>query len=346
MTQPPALANDPNVRTDDRMSALINQLVAFVAVLDPDGRLKEVDQAALAVAGLREEDVIGRHFWDTFWWDYDPEVQGAVRDDIEGAREGRVTRRETAAQTADGGRLWVRFHVGPIYDAAGKVVEIVASGSDISTQKEHEAALEKEREQLELLNRELRHRVRNLFAIVQAGLSISARTTDTKEEMIVDARSRISSLAASHMAGVEKRPPEHFTLDELAHAVLAPHDPGDDLLRIEGPALDLPEHVMTPITLILHELATNAVRHGTWSAADGRVSVEWRTVAASDGGSARAIELCWEETAPDSERLDSAEIKRLSFSKGLVERCASQLGGAVRWVDRPEGWQASVSMIV
>ena len=330
------------IRTDDRLRALINQLVAFVAVLDADGNLKAVDDEALHIAGLRLGDVWGKPFWDTYWWTYDDAMRDRMRGFVETARKGGAVRQEIVARTVNDGRLPVLFHIGPILDETGTVVEIVASGSDISMQKMHEAALDDERERLELLNRELRHRVRNLFAIVQAGLSISARTTDSKEAMLADARGRIASLAASHMAGVEARPPQRFTLDGLARAVLAPHDPGDGALRIDGPAIDLPERAITPLTLILHELATNAARSGTWSRQDGTVHLRWAQSMADLDTTPAPLEISWSETASGSEELDSAQIKELSFSKGLVERCAGQLRGSVSWNDLPEGWQASL----
>ncbi|MEN3972805.1 HWE histidine kinase domain-containing protein [Sphingomicrobium sp. XHP0235] len=322
------------IRTDARLRALINQLVAFVAVLDLEGRLRSTDDAALRIAGLQLGDVWNEPFWETFWWNYDPAVSDQMREDIENARRGLATRRETVAQIAGGATLPVLLHVGPIFDEAGEVVEIVASGSDISTQKAHEAALEFERGRLELLNRELRHRVRNLFAVVQAGLSISARKTASKDEMLQDAQARISALASSHMKGVEHVEDKSLPLSTLVRSVLEPHDPLDERLTIEGAPLHVSDRAITPLTLILHELAMNAAKHGAWSGEEGRVSVNWSSTTVHEGEAQRVTaHLRWTEEGPEGQGLDVPPDQEFTFSRNLIERCASQLGGHVKWND-------------
>lgn len=340
---PPSMDQD-TIRTDARLRALINQLVAFVAVLDLEGRLRSTDDAALRIAGLQLGDVWNKPFWETFWWNYDPAVSDRMREDIENARRGLATRRETVAQIAGGATLPVLLHVGPIFDEAGEVVEIVASGSDISTQKAHEAALELERERLELLNRELRHRVRNLFAVVQAGLSISARKTASKDEMLHDAQARISALASSHMKGVEHVEDKSLPLSTLVRSVLEPHDPLDERLTIEGAPLHVSDRAITPLTLILHELAMTATKHGAWSGAEGQVSVDWSSTPIHEGGTQKVrAALRWSEKWPARQDLDATPDQESTFSRNLIERCAGQLGGHVRWDD--DGTRRDVTLM-
>lgn len=332
-------------RTDDRLRALINQIVAFVAVLDVEGILKDVDDAALERGGLRLDDVVGKPFEQTYWWSYDEAVMRQLRADIAAAAAGETVRREALARVADDGRLPIFLQVGPLRDASGKVVEIIASATDISLQKDNEHMLEREREELALLNKELRHRVKNLFAIVQATLSWSARQAQDKTQMLDLAQSRIGALASSHMASMDSVDYREVEIDVLVNSVVASQSPAPASLDIEGPPITLSSDATTPLTLILHELATNAAKHGAWRDERGTVCLEWRLASNTEEGAANdretdTVTLVWRESHPTGSA--NRRIDHANFGTTLIQRCARQLGGEVSQHPERAGWVTSL----
>ena len=66
-------------RLDNRVRQLLNKIVAFAALLAPDGRVKEVSQSALDVAGIDEAEVAGRPFWQGYWFSHDATLQNRIR---------------------------------------------------------------------------------------------------------------------------------------------------------------------------------------------------------------------------------------------------------------------------
>jgi len=151
---------------------------------------------------------------------------------------------------------------------------------------------EKRREdRLAQVNRELRHRLQNLVTLAGALASQSFSRDGTRAEELQDYLSRLRALsqATSLMFRGEA---ESVGVTDLLRGVLAPYQRGDrGPVILSGPQIHLPGRHATPLAMAIHELATNAVKHGALSVADGRVSVRW-TLEASGG----PLLLDWEET--------------------------------------------------
>ncbi len=114
-----------------RLTEVIDTLLTFVGICDPDGRLVEANDAALLAAGLDRHDVIGRPFWETPWFSHHPEVKERLRNAVERGRRGASSRYDVALQVAGGRLVTVDFQVVPIVED-DEVTALVASGSDIS----------------------------------------------------------------------------------------------------------------------------------------------------------------------------------------------------------------------
>jgi PAS domain S-box-containing protein len=135
---------------------------------------------------------------------------------------------------------------------------------------------EKRREErLAQINGELRHRLQNLVTLAGALASqtFSREGTSSGEHQDYLSRLRALSQATSLMFRGEA---ESVELAELIRGVLAPYQRGEDRPAIlSGPAISLPGRHATPLAMAIHELATNAVKHGALSVPEGRVSVRW-----------------------------------------------------------------------
>lgn len=140
---------------------LIDALATFVAILDPSGRIREVDRRALDAGGLERSEVEGRLFWETRWWSHDAAARKALRAAVGAAREGRTTSWDTTARLGDDCRMDVAVKVHPLREADGAITAIVVSGVDIDARMSAERAVATERE-----------RLRGLLDLVPALLSL------------------------------------------------------------------------------------------------------------------------------------------------------------------------------
>ena len=184
---------------------------------------------------------------------------------------------------------WMRVMALPERDAEGQITRWFGTATDIHDAK----MLEAERE---VIAAELNHRIKNLFSIFGGLVSLSARADERAGEFAEAVQKRLSSLAIAHelidygqgrgeVGGA-------CSLQALLAALAKPYgEAADGLMWISGPDLMISKAATTPITLIAHELLTNAVKYGALSRAGGAIAVETR-----DEGESLVID--WRETWP------------------------------------------------
>jgi two-component system CheB/CheR fusion protein len=143
-----------------------------------------------------------------------------------------------------------------------------------------------------LLMGELTHRVRNILTVIQAIARHTHRGKASKGT-VEQFEGRLSALASAHNLLVESDW-KGADLGELTRQQLKAHaTENPDHLRIEGELIVLAPDLATPFGLVLHELATNAVKHGALSTSSGRVSVTWSV---SHRNNHRVLAFEWKET--------------------------------------------------
>ncbi|TWU49517.1 PAS domain S-box protein [Rubripirellula reticaptiva] len=128
---------------------IIDNTVGFVGVLDRDGRMVECNATALAITKLNREDLIGKDFPETYWWNFDSAVQDQLRGMISRAQQGEIAREDIRYQSLDGEIREVDFMLSPILDADGNVEYMIPSGLDIFDRKIAERELEIAKERLD-----------------------------------------------------------------------------------------------------------------------------------------------------------------------------------------------------
>ncbi len=184
------------------------------------------------------------------------------------------------------------------------------------------ADLRSARDRADLLASELNHRVKNLFAVVLAIVRMSGREHPEGREAIDRLGGRIEALSKAH--GATQGSPQYRTaqLDQLVETALAPYRSDASACTIEGPETALPQIAVVPLGLVLHELATNAVKYGGWSRPGGSIAVSW-THAEADGA---PLCLRWREHSPAGAK--PPRLGKEGFGSALVESAARQLGGS------------------
>jgi PAS domain S-box-containing protein len=181
-----------------------------------------------------------------------------------------------------------------------------------------------------LLAREVDHRAKNALAVVQALVSLT--TAVTKEDFIKAVQGRVAALgrahsllAQSHWRGGDLR---QIIDDETA----AYHKPGQ--VRCQGPDIALAPSAVQPISLLIHELATNAVKYGAFSVPGGEVDITWRIDTES------RLELRWIESGGPI--VIAPEAK--GFGSTLIMTVARQLGGRIDMAWEPIGLRVAASL--
>jgi two-component system, chemotaxis family, CheB/CheR fusion protein len=162
---------------------------------------------------------------------------------------------------------------------------VLETGRDITARR---ASDERQR----LLMRELTHRVRNILTVIQAVARYTLRSDVPREQLVERFEGRLMALANAHTLLVQS----DWTgadLHDLARqqlGVYATDNP--DRVRLEGEATLLPPDIATPFGLVLHELATNAAKHGALSRDSGRVTANWTN---GKRNNSRVLKLRWTE---------------------------------------------------
>ncbi|MFY0692300.1 MAG: sensor histidine kinase [Paracoccaceae bacterium] len=183
-----------------------------------------------------------------------------------------------------------------------------------------------ERDRADILARELNHRVKNIFAVISAIVSMTART---ESEPLTAARKtalRIEALARAHEISTNSHGlPETSvpaTVITLLDQVVAPYKPENARFEVRGDAAILPSSMVTPLGLITSELATNALKYGAWSTGDGLVEIDLS--ARADG---QLQQLVWAESGGPPIAPDMAWIA--GFGTTLIDLSLRQLNGRI-----------------
>ncbi len=184
---------------------------------------------------------------------------------------------------------------------------------------------------------ELNHRVRNMLTVVNAIAKQTLRQTHSAEEFATAFEGRIQAMAASHSL-VSRENWKEVALRELITEQLKPHQlvPGERI-EVSGPDVQLRPNAALALGLVLHEFTTNAVKHGSLSAPNGRVSIHW----SFQHDSLPLLLLHWRESGGPPAR----EPARRGFGTTLVERELRQtLGGSAKLSYNDTGFQAALSI--
>jgi len=141
------------------------------------------------------------------------------------------------------------------------------------------AALEEASRHKDILLQETNHRIKNLFGLASALISLSARAAASKEELVSDLRARMQSLARAHeltlpALGADNGGHQTTSVVSLIEAIVAPHDRTDGLaVEVSGTDAQLTGKALTSLALLLHELTTNAAKYGALASPQGRLAI-------------------------------------------------------------------------
>ena len=278
-----------------------------VKVLDLDGRILRINVNGQHVMEIDDlSKIFGQH-WSRLW---PPEMHTQIEGALAEARAGRTGRFSSFGPTAKGTPKWWDVIVTSIPGADGRPTRLVASSRDITEQKASE-------QRQVLLTNELAHRGKNLLAVV---LSITFRSLSGTQPL-GEARDiliqRLHALARSQSVLMS----QGFEGAPLAEIVSLEFESFSDRVQAAGPEVMLNPRVAQTFALIVHELATNATKHGALSTPQGQIKIHWSIEGV--GPEAR-FRFKWQE-------LDGPTVippTRQGFGRILLEKAVAQEFGS------------------
>jgi len=175
---------------------------------------------------------------------------------------------EARYKRADGIYRIMRTEANPRFDPKGSFLGMTGVNTDVTEQRDAE-------QQSRYLMGELNHRTKNLISVVMAIARATARSTEP--DRFLDAfSSRLSGLASSNDLLVSKDWTSVSLRDLVSGQFRTISMEGDERIVFDGPEISVcPQHAQT-LGMALHELATNSLKHGALSEAEGRLSVTWQ----------------------------------------------------------------------
>jgi PAS domain S-box-containing protein len=222
----------------------------------------------------------------------------------------------------DGREAWLEETSRAEFDTSGRLVRVKGLTRDITRRKQSE-------QHRDLLSAELDHRVKNVLAGVGAVVRHTRRRCGTIDEFVKALDGRIQSIAAAHVLLSQSRW-SGVGLAGLIDYQLAPYTT-DTNTTISGPEVMLTSAETQAVAMVIHELVTNAAKHGALSSPDGRVSVSWDRTGAD---AAAILTITWRELGGPP---IAAPVKSGYGSSLIRDLIPHELGGTVDLIFPSDG---------
>jgi two-component sensor histidine kinase len=232
-----------------------------------------------------------------------------------------------ASAGAEAKSLFVDFVYQPILEADGSVSGIFVEGADVTDHVEAE-------NRLQLLNGELKHRVKNTIAVISA---IAGQTLRGKgKDADLDAfNARLVAFGRAHDI-LTSTNLTTASIEDVVRDALLPHRTGADRIDFAGPHILLGSQQAVSLSLAIHELATNAAKHGALSGDAGKVAIKWRQL----GGKDADFEFVWAEHGGPP----VSKPEKTGFGSQLIRRVlAADFGGKVELSYESDGFVCRLS---
>ncbi len=308
--------------SERRYRNLLDALPAAIYTTDAAGRITFYNEAAAQLAGQRPR--LGTDEWCITWRMYRSDGSPLPHDQCPMAialKEDRPVRgTEAVCERPDGTRVPLLPFPTPLHDEGGALIGAVNMLVDVSERKAAEA-------NQRILLDELNHRVKNNMQMLHALLTSARRgaATDEARTALDDAARRVAAMAAAQRAlyasGADTFAASEF-LDAVASAArqgLA----GRFRVEIAPTQAELSNEMAMPLSLILNELLTNAVRHGVRQAGSDRGATIRIGLDHDDGGFALQVA----DEGPGFDFHERLPARNSTSGLNLVHGLARQLGG-------------------
>ena len=302
-----------------RLASIIENSDDAIVSKDLDGTITSWNSGAERLFGYSAAEAIGRPvtmLMPPDRIDEEPGIIARIR------RGERIEHYDTVRRRKDGTLIDISLSVSPVKDASGRIIGASKIARDITDRKRAE-------QQQQLLVGEIKHRIKNTLATVQAIARQTMRGAPEEEREAFNAR--LMALADAHDLLTLERWNRAALRDVVDRALKPFQQRHNARILVQGPDdVWVDAQKSSLLTMALHELATNAVKYGSLSNHYGIVRLQWEVLAEEDVQRAR---ISWREIggplviAPE----------RKGFGSFLIERALQGGGGKTRLDFNPNG---------
>jgi PAS domain S-box-containing protein len=325
-------ANEQLRENEQRFRLLATSVPQLVFTTRHDGFRTWGSPQWIDFTGLSLENSLGSGWLDAIHPD---DREGTVRAWQDAPAKGEYYAEQRIRRKRDQQYRWHQTRARPVNGKNPASNDWVGTMTDI-----HELRGLKDRQ--DVLMAELQHRTRNLLAVVQSVASQTARKSASLEVFKTEFESRLRAL--SRVQGLISRV-DHRDIDlrTLICVELEAHGAveGGGRIIVDGPTAELDPSSAQVLALALHELATNALKHGALGQPTGRLRVAWQLERKADE---TRLVLEWRETGVC---MPSGKPTRRGYGSELIEKALPyQLMAKTNFAYGSDGVRCSISVPV
>lgn len=308
-----------------RLAAIVESSDDAIVSKTLKGEIKTWNSGAARIFGYSAQEMVGQHISKII----PPELQQEEVDILAKLSRGeRIEHYETVRVARSGRRVHVSLTVSPLRDKLGNIVGASKVARDV-TQRKNTEHLQR------LLFDELNHRVKNTLATVQAIASQSLVHAKSPKTFVSGFSGRIHALASAHTL-LTKSSWQGAEISDLIRDQVTLGANDDPRITYSGPSFILDPQTAVKLALVLHELGTNARKHGALSIPEGTLSAKWELPL----NGAREFRLDWVETGgpkvpPRSER---------GFGTTLIEQSVRSCDGHISVDYADQGMRCRITL--
>jgi PAS domain S-box-containing protein len=293
-----------------RLASIVSSSDDAIIAKTLQGFVTSWNAGAERIFGYTADEMMGRHITTVIPPELHKEEERII---AQLARGERIEHYETVRVAKDGRRLDISLTVSPIRDSSGEVVGASKVARDVTDRKRAE-------ETQRLLLDELNHRIKNTLATVQAIATQTLRRAKDSSSFVTAFNGRIQSLSRAH-ALLTGSSFQGADIQQLVRDQLMLGGQPDPRIVWAGPSVLLEGQVALHLALVLHELGTNARKHGALSLPTGQVSARWEV--RSNAGPRLVFD--WRESGGPKVKAPSTR----GFGSILIEQSLQTHGGIV-----------------
>jgi PAS domain S-box-containing protein len=315
-------AAEQSVReSEDRFRRMSEDAPIMIWIADREGHCLHLNQMLRTFWGV--EELAGFDWASTIH----PEDSQAISAAMAGAIQARSSARVKGRYRRHDGVYRVLETVArPHYTDNGQFDGMIGVNVDVTEREEADR-------HKQLLINELNHRVKNTLAVVQSVARQTFRGDTSQHGSVRSFEGRLSALAQAHnLLAAESW--QSASLDEVARNTL--NGDADRRVQISGPKVQLEPKQAVTTAMALHELYTNAVKHGALRSAEGKVAFSWQTSDRAD----QWLTMHWQETCVEP----IAQPTRRGFGSTMIEKAlGAEFNAAVEMNYLPQGLICTVT---
>ena len=261
--------------SEKRFRGIFNAAYQLIGFLDLEGNVIESNDTALKFGGLKPEDVVGKKFWDCYWWSHSKEEQEKLKAAFNEAAKGNFIQYETTHINAQGKLISIIFNLKPLFDDEGKVIAIISEGRPIQDIADARKRLLQKNDELQqfawLASHDLKEPLRMVKSFMQLLKKNYATQLDEKANkyinFAVDGAERMSNfindLLAYSNTGSDEIPKEKVDTQLLVDEIVALQSAVLNEKSVVITYHNLPTIIAhkTPLAQVFLNLITNAIKY-------------------------------------------------------------------------------------